>query len=62
MVEGAYYPFYGLAWSIEKIQYNFDLLMQSNIDASRKAILEAQRIGNLFVDEARLNGNKFNKN
>ena len=62
MVEGAYFPFYGLAWNVEKVQYNFDLLMQSNIDTSRKAILEAQRLGNLFVDEARLNGNRFRKN
>lgn len=61
MIEGSYFPFYGLAWSIEKVQYNFDLTMQSNIDTSRHSVLEAQRIGNLFVDEARLNANKFRK-
>jgi len=27
MIEGSYFPFYGLAWSIEKVQYNFDLTM-----------------------------------
>jgi hypothetical protein len=29
------------------------------IDHSREAILHAQRIGNLFVDEARLSSNRF---
>lgn len=34
--------------------------IQDNIDHGRRAVLEAQRIANFFVDEARLSGHKFN--
>ena len=35
------------------------MAQQSKIDHSREAVLEAQRIANFFIDEARLSGNKF---
>ena len=35
------------------------MTQQSKIDHSREAVLEAQRIANFFIDEARLSGNKF---
>lgn len=60
-MEGVTFPFFGLAFSIDKIQHNFDLNVQSLIDHTRPAVIEAQRLGNFFVDEARLNGNFFRK-
>lgn len=35
------------------------MALQSKIDHSREAVLEAQRIANFFIDECRLSGNKF---
>lgn len=54
IIEGVVYPFFGIAYSIEKIQHNFDLAYEHLIDSSRASVREAQRIANLFVDEARL--------
>lgn len=60
-MEGVSFPFFGLAFSIEKIQYTVDLNLQELVDHSRSAVLEAQRLGNFFIDEARLNSNVFRK-
>lgn len=57
IMEGAVFPFFGIAYSIEKVQYNFDLSIEESIDHSKTAVQLAQKIANLFVDEARLNGN-----
>ena len=57
MVEGSHFPFFGVAFSLEKIQFNQDMYI--DIDQSKTAIKLAQRIANLFVDEARLNTNLF---
>lgn len=41
IMEGVTFPFFGLAFSVEKIQYNFDLNVQSYIDHTRAAVIEA---------------------
>lgn len=61
IMEGAFFPFYGFAFNIEKITHTFDFTQAALVDTSRDAMLEAQRIGNLIVDEARLNSNYFAK-
>ena len=58
-MEGVDFPVFGIAYSIEKIQYNFDLSIEEDIDHSRYAVGLALKMANLFVDEARLNGNDF---
>ena len=59
IVEGAFFPFYGTAFSLEKFQFNQDLSIEDDIDHSKYAYLLAQRFSNLFVDEARLSLNYF---
>jgi hypothetical protein len=59
MVEGAHFPFFATAFSVEKFQFNHDLTIEGDIDHSRYAIKFAQRIANLFVDEARLSSNLY---
>lgn len=58
-IEGVTFPFFGLAYSVDKVQFNYDLSIHDRIDHSRKAIENAQRISNFFVDEARLSSNFF---
>ncbi|TNV85189.1 hypothetical protein FGO68_gene9085 [Halteria grandinella] len=57
MVEGAHFPFFGSALSLDKIQFNEESGL--GVDQSKAAVKLAQRIANLFVDEARLSSNKF---
>lgn len=38
-----------------------DPVLLDRIDHSREVVDETLRIANLFIDEARLNGNKFTK-
>lgn len=59
MVEGAHFPIFGCAFSVELFQFNNDLSYEDDIDHSKQAIRLAQRFANLFVDEARLSGNTF---
>jgi hypothetical protein len=59
MIEGSHFPFFGLAFSVEKFQFNHDLSIEDDIDHNKYAIKLAQRFANLFVDEARLSGNVF---
>ena len=59
MIEGAHFPIFGSAVSLEKIQFNDDLTIEDDIDHSKVAIRMAQRLANLFVDEARLCQNTF---
>jgi hypothetical protein len=58
-VEGAHFPFFGLAFSLEKFQFNSDLTIEDDIDHSKLAVRLAQRFANLFVDEARLSSATF---
>jgi hypothetical protein len=59
VIEGAHFPFFGVAFSIDRFQFNDDMMSESEIDHSKGAIKLAQRLANLFVDEARLSGNTF---
>jgi hypothetical protein len=61
MVEGAHFPFYFTAFSPEKHQFNHHLSIEEDIDHGKAAIRMAQRIANLWVDEARLSGNTFRR-
>lgn len=59
IVEGVVYPWFGIAYRIDQIQFAFDDESERFIDQSREAILHAQKVANLFVDEARLSGNRY---
>jgi hypothetical protein len=58
-IEGVVYPWFGIAYRIDRIQYSMEQSSIDKIDHSREAILHAQRIANLFIDEARLSANRF---
>ena len=59
IIEGVIYPWFGIAYRIDKIQFAFDDDSARYIDQSRETILHAQKVANLFVDEARLSGNRY---
>lgn len=60
MIEGAVYPWFGIGYRLDRIQYNIDdVALDGRLDQSRDAILHAQKLANLFVDEARLSPNEF---
>ncbi len=59
MVEGAHFPIFATAYSLEKFQFNHDLSIEDEIDHSKQAIRLAQSFANLFVDEARLCPNTY---
>ena len=59
IIEGVIYPWFGIAYRIDKIQFAFDDDSERYIDQSRETILHAQKVANLFVDEARLSGNRY---
>lgn len=61
MVEGVHFPFYFTAFSPEKHQFNHYLAIEDDIDHGKPAIRLAQRIANLWVDEARLSDNTFRR-
>ena len=58
-IEGVVYPWFGLGYRIDRIQFSMEQSSTDLVDHSREAILHAQRIANLFVDEARLSENRF---
>jgi len=57
MIEGVVYPWFGTAYRIDKIQFSMERTSVDLVDHSREAIVHAQGIANLFVDEARLSPN-----
>ena len=59
IVEGAHFPFFGIAFSVDRFQFNDNLAIEEDIDHSKVAVKLAQRLANLFVDEARLSTNVF---
>ena len=61
IVEGNAFPFFGLAFSPDKVLYNYDYSLEDTIDFSRNSILHAQYLANFFVDEARLSSSQFVK-
>lgn len=58
--EGIVYPWFGVTYRIDRIQYSMESRSRDKTDHSREAVLHAQKVANLFVDEARLSSNQFN--
>ena len=58
-IEGVVYPWFGLSYRLDRIQFSMEQSKIDQVDHSREAILHAQKIGNLFVDEARLSSNRY---
>lgn len=58
-MEGVVYPWFGLAYRVDRIQFSMEQSKTDKVDHSRESILHAQKIANLFVDEARLSDNRF---
>ena len=59
MFEGVKEPFFGIAYSIDKVQFNFNININDKVDHSRYSLKHAQKLANFFVDEARLSPNSF---
>lgn len=59
MMEGIVYPWFGVAYRVDRIQNSMENSKRDHTDHSRNAIVHAQKIGNLFVDEARLSSNEY---
>lgn len=59
VLEGVVYPWFGLSYRIDRIQFSMERRQRDMMDHSREAILHAQKIANLFVDEARLSKNSY---
>jgi hypothetical protein len=59
-IEGIVYPWFGVHYRIDRIQFGMEPQVKDKTDHSRQAVQHAQKIANLFVDEARLSGNAFN--
>ena len=59
IVEGSHFPFFALAFAVERTQFNQHLEIDEELDHSKTAVKLAQRFANLFVDEARLSSNTF---
>ena len=58
-MEGIALPFFGIAYSLEKVQYNTDMSIDLLLDHSLLSLELAQKFSNLFVDEGRLNDQFF---
>lgn len=58
-IEGTIYPWFGFAYRIDRIQYSQEHTKIDKVDHSREAIMQAQKMANLFVDEARLSQNQY---
>lgn len=61
IVEGSHFPFFALAFAVERTQFNHHLEIDEDLDHSKAAVKLAQRFANLFVDEARLSGNIYHQ-
>ena len=59
IVEGVIYPWFGVGYRIDRIQYSMENSKRDHVDHSREAIIHAQKLANLFVDEARMSANEF---
>lgn len=58
-IEGVVEPWFGVVYRVDKMQFSLESQARDQVDHSREAILHAQKIANLFVDEARLSGNQY---
>ncbi len=59
VIEGIIYPWFGVAYRIDRIQNSMENTKRDHTDHSRNAIMHAQKVANLFVDEARLSDNEY---
>lgn len=59
IIEGIVYPWFGVGYRVDRIQFSMESTKRDHVDHSREAITHAQKLGNLFVDEARLSENEF---
>jgi len=55
--EGIVYPWFGFNYRIDRIQFSTESHLRDQTDHSREAMLHAQKVANLFIDEARLSSN-----
>lgn len=58
-LEGVIYPWFGLGFRLDRIQYSMENSKRDWTDHSKEAIQHAQKIGNLFIDEARMSENTY---
>ena len=58
-IEGVVYPWFGTAFRLDRIQFSMEQGQKDLVDHSREAIKMAQKLGNLFIDEARLSPNRY---
>lgn len=58
-IEGIVYPWFGVGYRIDRQQFSLESTKRDQTDHSREAIMHAQKIANLFIDEARLSDNQF---
>lgn len=58
-IEGIVYPWFGVSYRPDRIQYSMENTKRDKTDHSRESIMHAQNLANLFVDEARLSTNQF---
>ena len=59
VIEGVLYPWFGVAYRLDRIQYSMEPGQRDLVDHSKDAVALAQKLGNLFVDEARLSSNRY---
>ena len=59
IIEGVVYPWFGVGYRVDKIQFSMENTKRDHVDHSREAISHAQKLVNLFVDEARMSSNEF---
>jgi len=58
-IEGIVYPWFGVNYRLDRVQYGLENTKRDQTDHSRESIIHAQKLANLFIDEARLSGNEF---
>jgi hypothetical protein len=59
IIEGIVYPWFGVGYRADRIQFSMENTKRDHVDHSREAIIHAQKLANLFIDEARLSENEF---
>jgi hypothetical protein len=58
-IEGIVYPWFGVNYRVDRVQYSMESSARDKVDHSRESVMHAQKLANFFVDEARLSGNEF---
>ena len=58
-LEGVIYPWFGVGFRLDRIQFSMENSQRDWTDHSKVSIQHAQKLGNLFVDEARMSANSY---